>query len=507
MSTSTIHKREKQSLPEYEPNSDLSELEEEDLAGMCAAGGDGSWEEDEEDTVNEDRRSFVQRALRNEESLPKINWRNCYREINLISTLALTLVPIVALYGALTTPLCRLTLAWSIVYYYFTGLGITAGYHRLWAHRSYNASIALQYFLALGGSGAVEGSIQWWARGHRAHHRYTDTDLDPYSAHKGPLWSHIGWMIFKPRRKPGVADVSDLSRNHVVRWQHRWYLPLIFAMGFLFPTLIAGIGWRDWRGGFFYAGAARLLFVHHSTFCVNSLAHWLGEAPFDDKHTPRDHIITAFLTIGEGYHNFHHEFPQDFRNAIRWYQYDPTKWFIWIAAFLGQASALKTFPDNEIRKGQYGMKLKVLQHDYEDVKWPISSNHLPILSWEDFVQMAEDKNGQDLLVVGGFIHDVSHFIHQHPGGRALIKARLGKDATTAFHGGIYEHSNAAHNLLAMHRVGVIEGGYEVEHLKKKVGLFRKEQSIPICGPKCPGTISSAPDTPVLQSVKPLYNTS
>lgn len=248
---------------------------------------------------------YVQKTLRREKPLPPITWRNFYREINFISTIALTLVPILAIYGATTTTLSRPTLIWSILYYYFTGLGITAGYHRLWAHRSYNASLPLQYFLALGGSGAFEGSIRWWARGHRAHHRYTDTDLDPYSAHKGLLWSHVGWMVVKPRRKPGVADVSDLSRNEVVRWQHRWYLPLIFGMGFAFPTLVAGLGWGDWRGGFFYAGAARLLFVHHSTFCVNSLAHWLGDTPFDDKHTPRDHIITAFVTIGEGYHNLY----------------------------------------------------------------------------------------------------------------------------------------------------------------------------------------------------------
>lgn len=166
--------------------------------------------------------------------------------------------------------------------------GITAGYHRLWAHRSYTASLPLQYFLALGGSGAVEGaslsslsssvdvlerrltslvprtgSIKWWSRGHRAHHRYTDTDLDPYSAQKGFWWSHIGWMIVKPRRTPGVADVSDLSVNEVVKWQHRWYVYLIVGMGFVFPTLVAGLGWGDYRGGFFFAGAARLLFVHH----------------------------------------------------------------------------------------------------------------------------------------------------------------------------------------------------------------------------------------------------
>lgn len=132
----------------------------------------------------------------------------------------------------------------------------------MWAHRSYNASKPLQYFLAIAGTGSAQGSIKWWARGHRAHHRYTDTDLDPYNAHRGFWYSHIGWMLLKPRRKPGVADVSDLSKDPVVRWQHRNYLPLVFSMAFFFPSLVAGLGWGDYMGGFVYAGALRLFFVH-----------------------------------------------------------------------------------------------------------------------------------------------------------------------------------------------------------------------------------------------------
>lgn len=159
-------------------------------------------------------------------------------------------------------------------------LGITAGYHRLWAHRSYNATRPLQYFLALCGAGAVQGSIRWWARGHRAHHRYTDTDLDPYNAHKGLLWSHIGWMIFKPRRKPGVADVSDLSKNNIVKWQHRHYIKLVFAMGVILPTLVAGFGWGDWKGGYVYAGLLRLVFVHHVSLESLSVEYWLTTLVF-----------------------------------------------------------------------------------------------------------------------------------------------------------------------------------------------------------------------------------
>jgi len=112
-------------------------------------------------------------------------------------------------------------------------------------------------------SGALQGSIKWWARGHRAHHRYTDTDLDPYNAHRGFFWSHIGWMIVIPRRRAGAADISDLSANPVVRWQHKHFVALLLTMTYAFPTLVAGLGWGDWMGGFIYAGIIRLCFVHH----------------------------------------------------------------------------------------------------------------------------------------------------------------------------------------------------------------------------------------------------
>ena len=164
---------------------------------------------------------------------------------------------------------------YSVLYYYFTGLGITAGYHRLWAHRSYNASVPLQYALSIAGAGAVQGSIKWWSRGHRAHHRYTDTKLDPYSAHEGFWWSHVGWMLMKPRGKIGVADISDLTRNKDVRWQHKNYLALLLTMGFVFPTVVAGFGWGDWRGGFFFAATARLVFVHHVSIWFYRTASWL----------------------------------------------------------------------------------------------------------------------------------------------------------------------------------------------------------------------------------------
>ncbi|KAF9009129.1 delta 9-fatty acid desaturase protein [Hymenopellis radicata] len=400
--------------------------------------------------------NYVTQTLKNTKPLPPITLGNLLSNIEWVSTLVLLMTPIMGVIGAFYTPLRWQTAVWSVVNYYITGLGITAGYHRLWAHRAYNASKPLQYILALAGAGAVEGSIKWWSRGHRAHHRYTDTDLDPYNAHRGFFYSHIGWMLIKPRRKPGVADISDLNKNPIVKWQHKYYLILIALMAFVLPTLVAHYGWGDARGGYVYAGVLRLCFVHHSTFCVNSLAHWLGETPFDDKHTPRDHMITAFVTVGEGYHNFHHQFPMDYRNAIKWYQYDPTKWFIWVMQKIGLASHLKVFPENEVRKGQLTMELKRLRSTQEKLAWPTNSDDLPVISYESFQTQAAKR---PLILISGFIHDVSTFIEEHPGGAHLITRFIGKDATTAFFGGVYDHSNAAHNLLAMKRVGVLHGGH------------------------------------------------
>jgi len=217
----------------------------------------------------------------------------------------------------------------------------------------------------------------------------------------------------------------------------------------------------------FFAGVLRLVFVHHSTFCVNSLAHYLGEAPFDDKHTPRDHFITALVTLGEGYHNFHHEFPSDYRNALKWFQYDPTKWIIRIFEKLGLASNLKEFPKNEIQKGRYTMIRKSLDKFSETITWPKTETQLPIISFETYQELANKDDDRSLVLIAGFVHDVSNFLDSHPGGRALLKSQVGKDATAACHGGIHNHKNASHNMLAMMRVAICEHGGEVEHLKTR----------------------------------------
>jgi stearoyl-CoA desaturase (delta-9 desaturase) len=395
-----------------------------------------------------------------------MTWSNWYQHINWLNTILIVLVPMVGFISSYWVPMNPKTLAFAVFYYYHCGIGITAGYHRLWAHSSYKASLPIKLYLAACGAGAVQGSARWWSMKHRAHHRYTDTVKDPYSVRKGLLYSHIGWMVFKQNPKnTGRTDITDLNEDPIVVWQHRHYLKCVIFMALVLPTLVCGLGWGDWVGGYVYAGILRICFIQQATFCVNSLAHWLGDQPFDDRNSPRDHVITALVTLGEGYHNFHHEFPSDYRNAIEWWQYDPTKWAIATWKKLGLAYDLKQFRANEIEKGRVQQLQKKLDKKRSTLDWGTPLEQLPVVSWDDYVAQAK-SNGKALIAVAGVIHDVTDFIKDHPGGKALITSGIGKDATAIFNGGVYNHSNAAHNLLSTMRVGVLRGGCEVEIWKR-----------------------------------------
>ncbi|OJJ05597.1 hypothetical protein ASPVEDRAFT_137931 [Aspergillus versicolor CBS 583.65] len=406
-----------------------------------------------------------------------VTWKNWHQHIDWLNCTFVLFFPLAGCIAAVWTPLHLYTALFAVVYYFNAGLGITAGYHRLWAHCCYKASLPLQIYLALAGSAAGQGSIRWWSRGHRAHHRYTDTEKDPYSVRKGFWYSHIGWIVLKQNyKKIGRSDSSDLDSDKVVIWQHRNYIKCALGMALIFPTVVCGLGWGDWMGGFVYAGILRVFFIQQATNCVNSLAHWLGEQPFDDRNSPRDHFLTALVTLGEGYHNFHHEFPSDYRNAIEWWQYDPTKWMIWTWKQIGLAYDLKEFRANEIEKGRLQQLQKKVDAKRANLDWGVPLDQLPVLSWDEYVAGSAETA---LVAIGGVVHDVTAFVKEHPGGKAFIQSGVGKDATAVFNGGVYRHSNAAHNLLSTMRVGVIRGGCEVEIWKENQpkGMDRAGQQV------------------------------
>lgn len=389
-----------------------------------------------------------------------LTFSNFFQKIQWINTTLILLIPLFCTVFIPYVPLQRKTLIWGIVWYFCTGFGITAGYHRLWSHRAYSARYPLRLLLLFWGSGAGEGSIKWWSNGHRTHHRYTDTDKDPYNAKRGFWFSHMGWMVFvqNPKLK-GRTDISDLLTDPMVISQHKYYFYWLAVSAYLFPMAVAGYFWGDWKGGLLYAGVFRLFFIHQATFCVNSLAHWIGDQPFDDRRTPRDHTLTALATFGEGNHNFHHEFPSDYRNALKWYQYDPTKQLIWLMSKFGLAYNLQRFSQNVIEQGMVQQKQKKLDRWRARLNWGVPIDQLPVIEFDDFKEKSKDR---DLVVISGIVHDVTDFVENHPGGRILIKSAIGKDSTAVFNGGVYRHSNAAHNLLATMRIAVVRGGCEVE---------------------------------------------
>jgi len=260
---------------------------------------------------------------------------------------ALLLVPAWGIYRGFDT----LQWLWALAFLYLNGMSITGGYHRLWAHKAYEASPLLKWFYAFWGAGALQNSILIWASDHRRHHRHVDdNDLDPYSAGRGLWFSHMGWMLREYRsNETDLTNARDLQRDPVVMWQHRHYVPLTLLMNLGLPLLL-GIWHGDIIGTLLLVGLLRLVINHHVTFFINSLAHFWGSRPYTESNSARDNGFLAFLTYGEGYHNFHHIFQTDYRNGIRWWQWDPTKWMINLCSRLGLADNLNRVPDFKIQR-------------------------------------------------------------------------------------------------------------------------------------------------------------
>jgi len=224
----------------------------------------------------------------------------------------------------------------------FCGMSITAGYHRLWSHKTYKAHSILRFLFALGGACALQNDILHWASDHRRHHQHVDdNDNDPYSAGRGFWFSHIGWILRAyPSSKEDFSNVKDLEQDPIVVWQYKHYLSLVILMNIGLPALL-GYLHGDIIAGLLLGGLLRLVLSQHVTYLINSLAHMWGRQPFSSASSARDNSVLALLTYGEGYHNFHHTFQWDYRNGIRWWHYDPTKWMITACSWLGLTKDLK----------------------------------------------------------------------------------------------------------------------------------------------------------------------
>ena len=245
---------------------------------------------------------------------------------------------------------CGWTLLLGAAWFWLCGMSITAGYHRLFAHRTYDAVWGLQFLVLLFGAASAQNSALHWANHHRVHHSRVDRDEDPYNIRRGFWWAHIGWVLYRSPEQE-LTRVRDLRAHSLVMWQHRHYVVLAISTGALLP---AGLGalWGDPLGGLLIAGFLRLVVQYHVTFATNSVAHTLGARPYDRATSARDHLLTAVLTLGEGYHNFHHRFQNDYRNGVRRRDFDPTKWLIWSLSQVGVTHNLRRVPDEKILRAR-----------------------------------------------------------------------------------------------------------------------------------------------------------
>lgn len=239
-------------------------------------------------------------------------------------------------------------LATAIILYFTCGIGITAGYHRLFSHRCYKAHPVVEAVVVFFGTLAAQGSVIRWSYDHRLHHAYVDTDRDPYSINKGFWYAHCLWLLEKPRtiEKKVVPDLFD---NKLLAFQHKYYLRLVIGLNAAVCIFFTYI-FSDFWGAFFLITWGKMFALHHSTWFINSLAHTWGDKPFSKEHSAVNNYVISLLTFGEGYHNYHHTFANDYRNGIRWYHFDPTKWVIWTLSKFGLTTHLKQMDPATIKK-------------------------------------------------------------------------------------------------------------------------------------------------------------
>lgn len=278
-----------------------------------------------------------------------------FHRVNWVNTIFLLLISLLAVIGAPIYLIVNggtdwVTAGLFLFYLVATGLSITLGYHRLFSHLSFKAKWPVRLFTLVFGSCAFENSALNWCSDHRRHHKHVDDDDDPYNINNGFLWAHIGWILFKVNPEPPLENVADLRKDKLVMWQHKNDKAIAGIVGLLLPTVVGFFtgGWMGALGGLILVGALRVFLVQQSTFFINSLCHCVGKRPYSTRCSARDSFLMSLFTYGEGYHNYHHEFQHDYRNGVKPWNYDPTKWSIWALEKIGLVSNLRRVSQTRI---------------------------------------------------------------------------------------------------------------------------------------------------------------
>uniref|UniRef100_A0A7S2B0V8 Fatty acid desaturase domain-containing protein n=1 Tax=Octactis speculum TaxID=3111310 RepID=A0A7S2B0V8_9STRA len=303
-----------------------------------------------------------------------------YKEgnINWPMVIYITFVHVTAFMGLVRIPEASWkTLLWAFILWPISGLGITGGAHRLWAHRSYTAHWSVRCFLMLANSIANQGTIFHWARDHRVHHKHTETTADPHNATRGFFYAHVGWLLVKKDKAVVEAgrklDFSDLKADGFVMFQKRLDPWFTLFMSYLFPGYVARYCWgAEFWSCVWIAGALRYCAVLHFTWLVNSAAHIYGDHPYNPSCWTAENPFVSLCSLGEGWHNWHHKYPFDYAASEFGIdrQFNPTKLFLDGCAKLGLVydrkravgawTRLKLKRNEEIEKEEAADKLTTL---------------------------------------------------------------------------------------------------------------------------------------------------
>ncbi|KAF9053403.1 hypothetical protein BJ165DRAFT_1339358 [Panaeolus papilionaceus] len=400
--------------------------------------------------IGKDERSKAGIVLEHRKDTPPIGWFN-------VSWLAFIHVStFVGLYYFPLWSINKATVLLWLLQWQVSNLGITIGYHRLFTHRAFRASLGVRVVLAILGAAAFQRSIIWWALRHRLHHRYTDHPVhDPYAATRGMFFAHLGWMFFDPEyERMDLVEKEDLESDPVVRYQDKYYVPIAISFGLGLPTLIGWL-WGDALSAFIWGGLFSKFCVMHGTFLVNSLAHWRGLQPYSDENSSRGNLFVALMTVGEGNHNFH-AFPFDYRAGTSITDYDPSKWIILVLHKLGLVTGLRRArPGDMVDALEYMRKKEVGKLEPEEDSWKGETwSTQKVRSW------ATEKSGRCVLLIDGYAVDATAYLREHPGGATLLRryavgTKKEEEAEWAFNGGLNNHERAARRTMRKLRVAKV----------------------------------------------------
>ncbi len=239
----------------------------------------------------------------------------------------------------------------AIVFFLLRMFAITGFYHRYFAHKTFRTNRAWQFVFAVLGASAAQRGPLWWAAHHRHHHQHSDGPDDLHSPNqKGFWWSHIGWFTCDAGFRTDTRRVRDWMRYPELRFLNRFdalvpalALIAIYGLGELLAATAPSLGTNGpqltiW--GFFVSTVA----LFHATVSINSLAHVWGSQRFPTPDGSRNNFWLALITLGEGWHNNHHRWPQSARQGFRWWEIDITYYLLWLMARIGIIRELNPLP-------------------------------------------------------------------------------------------------------------------------------------------------------------------